>query len=60
MDLIDQLRAISNRIPKMRDHLKTEEATKTALIMPFIQFKNIAKAKILPTTPASKPTDLLI
>lgn len=37
MDLIDQLRAISNRIPKMRDHLKTEEATKTALIMPFIQ-----------------------
>jgi predicted type IV restriction endonuclease len=37
MDLIDHLRVISNRIPKIKEHLKTEEATKTSLIMPFLQ-----------------------
>lgn len=36
MDLIDQLRAISNRIPQLREHLLTEEATKMALIVPFL------------------------
>jgi hypothetical protein len=37
MDLIDRLRAISNRIPKLLPKLETEEATKNALIMPMVQ-----------------------
>jgi len=36
MDFIDQLQALSAKIPKLCDVLKTEEATKNALIMPFI------------------------
>lgn len=38
MDFIDQLRAISDQIPKLRDQiLGNEQATKSALIMPFMQ-----------------------
>ena len=37
MDLIDSLSQIANRIPKIREMLLTEEATKNALIMPVIQ-----------------------
>ncbi|MDQ3684681.1 MAG: type I restriction endonuclease [Acidobacteriota bacterium] len=36
MDFIDQLQALSAKIPKLCDVLKTEEATKNALVMPFI------------------------
>ena len=36
MDLVDKLSNISSKIPKLKDALMTEEATKTALIMPFI------------------------
>lgn len=36
MDLVDQLRALSSRIPAHLAHTKTEEATKHALVMPFI------------------------
>jgi predicted type IV restriction endonuclease len=36
MDLIDQLQSLSARILKQLNHLQTEEATKTALVMPFI------------------------
>lgn len=36
MDLIDQFREIAVRLSKQRDHIQTEEATKTALVMPFI------------------------
>lgn len=36
MDFIDKIRELSNRIPKQRDIIQTEEATKNALIMPFI------------------------
>ncbi|MEL7671697.1 type I restriction endonuclease [Methanobacterium sp.] len=36
MDLIDDLKNISESIPKQIKHIETEEATKTALIMPFI------------------------
>ncbi len=36
MDLIDKLREISTRLPKQVEHLHTEEATKNALVMPFI------------------------
>ena len=36
MDLIDKLRELSARISKQLDHISTEEATKNALILPFI------------------------
>jgi hypothetical protein len=36
MDFIDKLRELALRIPKQLPHLSTEEATKTALVMPFI------------------------
>lgn len=37
MDLIDQLRSLSARISSAKDIVSTEEATKNAMIMPFIQ-----------------------
>lgn len=37
MDLIDQLRALAARIATSKDMIQTEEATKNAMIMPFIQ-----------------------
>jgi len=36
MDLIDRLRELSARKSKQVEHLQTEEATKNALVMPFI------------------------
>jgi predicted type IV restriction endonuclease len=36
MDFIDRIRELSTRIPKQLEHIQTEEATKNALIMPFI------------------------
>jgi predicted type IV restriction endonuclease len=36
MDFIDKIRELSARIPKQLDHIQTEEATKNALVMPFI------------------------
>src|SRR3954463_15472317 len=36
MDFIDKIRELSARIPKQRDLIQTEDATKNALIMPFI------------------------
>lgn len=37
MDLIDQIRILSSRISSQKDLIQTEEATKNAMIMPFIQ-----------------------
>jgi hypothetical protein len=37
MDLIDRLKQIGERLEKVRDQVNTEEATKNAFIMPFIQ-----------------------
>lgn len=37
MDFIDQLRVLSSRIAANKDMIQTEEATKNAMIMPFIQ-----------------------
>jgi hypothetical protein len=37
MEFIDQLAALSTRALKQKDIIKTEEATKNALVMPFIQ-----------------------
>ena len=36
MDFIDKIRELSSRIPKQLEHIQTEEATKNALVMPFI------------------------
>lgn len=36
MDFKDQLKQLGERVAKMKDQILTEEATKTALIMPFI------------------------
>lgn len=37
MDFIDELKQFSNRVEKIKGQLKTEEATKTSLILPFFQ-----------------------
>ncbi|WP_022835710.1 type I restriction endonuclease [Salisaeta longa] len=37
MDFIEQIEALSARVHEQRDHLNTEEATKNALVMPFIR-----------------------
>lgn len=37
MDFIDQLKALAGKIPALCDILQTEEATKNALVMPFIR-----------------------
>jgi predicted type IV restriction endonuclease len=37
MDLKDQLRVLGERIHKLKENIKTEEATKNAFIMPFLQ-----------------------
>jgi hypothetical protein len=37
MDIVDSLQQLAARIPAQLPHLLTEEATKNALIMPFIQ-----------------------
>ncbi|MEA3282590.1 MAG: DUF4268 domain-containing protein [Euryarchaeota archaeon] len=37
MDFIDEMKTLSARIPEQFKHVKTEEATKNALILPFIR-----------------------
>ncbi len=37
MDFIDQVRSLSSKIVNIKDMIQTEEATKNAMIMPFIQ-----------------------
>jgi predicted type IV restriction endonuclease len=37
MDFVDSLKQFSERAKQLKDHLPTEESTKTALIMPFFQ-----------------------
>ncbi len=37
MDFKDQIKQLSERVEKLKDNLQTEEATKNALIMPFLQ-----------------------
>ncbi len=36
MDLIDKIRELSSQLPRQLEHISTEEATKNALVMPFI------------------------
>jgi hypothetical protein len=37
MDFKDLLKQLSNRVEQLKNNLQTEEATKNALIMPFLQ-----------------------
>ncbi|MBN1981441.1 MAG: type I restriction enzyme HsdR N-terminal domain-containing protein [Chitinivibrionales bacterium] len=37
MDFIDELKLLGEKVAKMKDVIKTEEATKNAFVMPFIQ-----------------------
>jgi hypothetical protein len=37
MDFIDQLRVLATRVASVKDMIQTEEATKNAMVMPFIQ-----------------------
>ncbi len=37
MDLKDQLKQIVDRVIKLKEQIQTEEATKNAFIMPFLQ-----------------------
>lgn len=37
MDFIDQIKVLAEKVVKMKDQLQTEEATKNAFVMPFIQ-----------------------
>lgn len=36
-NFIQQIKTLSSRIERIKDNIKTEEATKTSLIMPLIQ-----------------------
>ncbi len=36
MDFIDQIKALGDKVSRLKDSIQTEEATKTAFIMPFI------------------------
>ena len=37
MDFKDQIRILGERVSKLKDQIQTEEATKNAFIMPFLQ-----------------------
>jgi len=37
MDFADQIHELAARVTKLKEHFETEEATKTALVLPFLQ-----------------------
>ena len=51
MDFIDQLRVLSARITSTKDMIQTEEATKNAMVMPFIQILGYNPFDPLEVTP---------
>jgi predicted type IV restriction endonuclease len=51
MDFIDQLRVLSSRIANTKDMIQTEEATKNAMVMPFIQILGYNPFDPLEVTP---------
>ncbi len=51
MDFIDHLRLLSARIAATRDRVQTEEATKNAMVMPFIQILGYDVFNPLEVTP---------
>jgi hypothetical protein len=56
MDFADRLRELAARLPNLKsDMLRTEEATKNALIMPFIQVMGYDVFNPLEVTPELIP-----
>lgn len=51
MDFIDQLRVLSSRIANTKNMIQTEEATKNAMVMPFIQILGYNPFDPLEVTP---------
>lgn len=51
MDFIDELRVLSARIKNIKDMIQTEEATKNAMVMPFIQILGYNPFDPLEVTP---------
>ncbi len=51
MDFIDHLRVLSARIGTIKDRVQTEEATKNAMVMPFIQILGYDVFNPLEVTP---------
>lgn len=51
MDFVDQLRVLSSRIASTRNIVQTEEATKNAMVMPFIQILGYNPFDPLEVTP---------
>lgn len=51
MDFIDQLRVLSSRISSTKNMIQTEEATKIAMVMPFIQILGYNPFDPLEVTP---------
>lgn len=51
MDFIDELRVLSARIKTIKDMIQTEEATKNAMVMPFIQILGYNPFDPLEVTP---------
>ncbi len=51
MDFIDQLRVLAARITTTKDMIQTEEATKNAMVMPFIQILGYNPFDPLEVTP---------
>ena len=47
MEFKDQIKLLADRVNKMKDNIHTEEATKNALIMPFIQTRELFTGSIL-------------
>lgn len=37
MDFIDQIKQFAKRVENLRENIQTEEATKTSIILPFLQ-----------------------
>jgi len=51
MDFIDQLKVLSTRVMGIKDMIQTEEATKNAMVMPFIQILGYNPFDPLEVTP---------
>ncbi len=59
MDFIDQLQALAAKIPKLCPVLQTEEATKNALVMPFINilgYDIFDPTEVIPSSPPIMPS----
>lgn len=41
MDFIDQIKVLAAKIPKLSESIKTEEATKNALVLPLLNILGI-------------------